>query len=79
MLSAEELNQISQVMSEQLKPVIERLDRVEDRLDRVENMLDEIIEDTEITRVATNELVKWVEVNFSYKYPFPIEDEERVK
>lgn len=61
MLSADELKQIGQVVAGQIEPIKERLDAIE--------------ENSEITRTATNELVKWVELNFSHKYPFPVEKE----
>ncbi len=35
---------------------------------------DVLEENSEITRMASNELVKWVELNFSHKYPFPVEE-----
>lgn len=61
MLSADELKQIGQVVAGQIEPIKERLDAIE--------------ENSEITRTATNEPVKWVELNFSHKYPFPVEKE----
>lgn len=67
MLTPEDLKQIAQIVGEQLEPIKERLDVIEERLDIIE-------ENSEITRTATNELVKWVELNFSHKYPFPVEE-----
>lgn len=78
MLSADELKQIAQIVGEQLEPIKERLDGIDERLDVIEERLDIIEENSEITRTATNELVKWVEVNFSYKYPFPMEEEKQI-
>lgn len=62
MLAKEDIQLLSQLMDEKLKPINERLDAIE--------------ENTEITRVAVNEVIKWIDVNFKHKYPFPIEDNE---
>ena len=46
MLTSEDIKLLSQLMDEKLKPINERLDTIE--------------ENTEITRVATNEVIKWL-------------------
>ena len=66
MLTEEELKQIAQVMSEQLKPINEKLDKVDERLDALE-------ESMEIIKYSTNELVRWVDTNFRHQYPFPVD------
>ena len=40
--------------------------------------LDAIEENTEITRVAVNEIIKWIDVNFRDDYPFPVEDKKAI-
>lgn len=52
-----------------------RLDNIESRLDNIEEDIEVIKEDCEITRVSTNELVKWVDFNFRDERPFPISDD----
>lgn len=82
MLSPTDLKQIAEVVkgvvkeevSEQLKPIEKRLDAIEEQLDAIEERLDNLEYNSEITRTASNELVKWVEINFSHKYPFLVED-----
>lgn len=41
-LTKEDLQEISQLMSEQFNPIIERLDRINERLDRINEQLYEI-------------------------------------
>lgn len=81
MLSPEDLKQIAEIVAEQLNPIEKRLDGIDARLDgidarldAIEERLDVLEENSEITRMASNELVKWVELNFSHKYPFPVEE-----
>ena len=56
MLTSEDIKLLSQLMDEKLKPINERLDTIE--------------ENTEITRVATNEVIKWIDKYFREDYPF---------
>lgn len=67
-LSKEDLLAISQLMDEKIAPINQRLDKVDARLDKVESRLNNleeqvtaIKEDTQITRVAVNSLVEWVD------------------
>lgn len=79
-MTKEDLEQIRALMREEIKPINDRLDKmdirldkIEDRLDNVEDQIAEIKQDTEITRAATNEIIKWIEVNADEKTnPFPI-------
>lgn len=64
MLTPEDIKLLSQLMDEKLKPINERLDAIE--------------ENTEITRVAVNEVIKWIDVNFRDEYPFPTEDKPAI-
>lgn len=82
MLTQEDLQAISQLIKNEVEPINKRLDKVDTRLDSIETRLDNIEEDIEvikedceITRVSTNELVKWVDVNFHDERPFPVDDE----
>ena len=40
--------------------------------------LDTIEENTEITRVATNEVIKWIDKYFREDYPFPADDKQAI-
>lgn len=66
MLTKEDLQLLSGLMDEKLKPINERLDNMQEQLD-------EIKENTEITRDVLNEVVKWIDSNFRDDYPFPVE------
>lgn len=73
MLTKEDLQLLSGLMDEKLKPINERLDNMDNRLDNMQEQLDEIKENTEITRDVLNEVVKWIDSNFRDDYPFPVE------
>ena len=64
MLTSEDIKLLSQLMDEKLKPINERLDTIE--------------ENTEITRVATNEVIKWIDNYFREDYPFPADDKQAI-
>ena len=64
MLTSEDIKLLSQLMDEKLKPINERLDTIE--------------ENTEITRVATNEVIKWIDKYFRDDYPFPADDKQAI-
>ena len=64
MLTSEDIKLLSQLMDEKLKPINERLDTIE--------------ENTEITRVATNEVIKWIDKYFCEDYPFPADDKQAI-
>ena len=78
MLTAEDIKMLSQLMDEKLKPINERLDKVDERLDTIDERLDTIEENTEITRVATNEVIKWIDKYFREDYPFPADDKQAI-
>ncbi len=78
MLTAEDIKLLSQLMDEKLKPINERLDKVDERLDTIDERLDTIEENTEITRVATNEVIKWIDKYFREDYPFPTDDKQAI-
>lgn len=78
MLTAEDIKLLSQLMDEKLKPINERLDKVDERLDTIDERLDTIEENTEITRVATNEVIKWIDKYFREDYPFPADDKQAI-
>lgn len=64
MLTSEDIKLLSQLMDEKLKPINERLDTIE--------------ENTEITRVATNEVIKWIDKYFREDYTFPADDKQAI-
>ena len=64
MLTSEDIKLLSQLMDEKLKPINERLDTIE--------------ENTEITRVATNEVIKRIDKYISEDYPFPADDKQAI-
>ena len=64
MLTSEDIKLLSQLMDEKLKPIDERLDTIE--------------ENTEITRVATNEVIKWIDKYFREDYLFPADDKQAI-
>ena len=78
MLTAEDIKLLSQLMDEKLKPINERLDKVDERLDTIDERLDTIEENTEITRVATNEVINWIDKYFREDYPFPADDKQAI-
>lgn len=71
MLTKEDIQLLSQLMDEKLKPI-------NGRLDSIEEQLAEIKDDTEVTRSVLNEVVKWIDVNFRDDYPFPVEDKQAI-
>ena len=78
MLTSEDIKLLSQLMDEKLKPINERLDKVDECLDSIDERLDTIEENTEITRVATNEVIKWIDKYFREDYPFPADDKQAI-
>lgn len=73
MLTKEDLQLLSDLMDEKLKPISERLDTIDKRLDRLEEDVDILKEDTAAAKYASSELIRRVETNFSHKYPFPVD------
>lgn len=78
MLTPEDIQLLSQLMDQKLKPINERLDGMDKRLNGIDERLDTIEENTEITRVAVNEVIKWIDINFRDDYPFPTEDKPAI-
>lgn len=72
MLTKEDLQLLSQLMDEKLDK------KLDEKLKPIKEQLAEIREDTEITRVAVNEIIKWIDVNFRDDYPFPVEDKQAI-
>ncbi len=72
-LTKEDLQEIAQLMSEQIKPINERLDRMEERLDTIE-------ENTEITRGAINSVIQWIDTYWrnDFDKPFPPREKDIV-
>ncbi len=64
-------------VDERLDKVDERLDKVDERLDSMEEQLNAIKEDGEITRTATEEILKWFDKWYrnDHDKKFPIDDE----
>lgn len=59
MLTKEDLNLLSQMMDEKLAPIKEDLEIIK--------------EDAQEVRLTVEEICKWIDLNFDYKYPFPID------
>lgn len=72
MLTKEDLQLLSQLIDEKLDK------KLDEKLKPIKEQLEEIKEDTEITRVAVNEIIKWIDVNFRDDYPFPVEDKQAI-
>ncbi len=76
MLTKEDIQLLSQLMDEKLD---EKLDKkLDEKLKPIKEQLEGIKEDTEITRVAVNEVIKWIDINFRDEYPFPVEDKKAI-
>lgn len=71
MLTKEDIQLLSQLIDEKLKPI-------NGRLDSIEEQLAEIKDDTEVTRSVLNEVVKWIDINFRDEYPFPTDTKEAI-
>lgn len=68
MLTPEDIQLLSQLMDQKL----------DEKLKPIKEELADIKEDTEITRVAVNEVIKWIDINFRDDYPFPTEDKPAI-
>lgn len=68
MLTSEDIKILSQLMDEKL----------DEKLKPIKEQLEEIKEDTEITRIATNEVIKWIDKYFRDDYPFPADDKQAI-
>lgn len=71
MLTQEDLKAIADLMDAKIEPIYKRLDKIEEDIAMVK-------EDTEITRVATNQIIEWIDENFQNEYPFPVKDKQAV-
>ena len=79
-MTKEEIQLLSELIDKKLDPINDRLnkmderfDKIDERLDKIEDHIAEIKEDTQITRSAANELIKWVELNSTSSNPFPVD------
>lgn len=86
-MTKEDLQQLSDLIDKKLDPINDRLEKLEDQMTEIKEEVTElkgevtelkeeiaeIKEDTKITRAATNELVKWVELNSTGSNPFPVD------
>lgn len=73
MLTKEDLTLLSQMMDEKLTPINNRLDKMDNRLDQIQDDIEQIKEDAQEVRMTVEEICKWIDLNFDYKYPFPID------
>ena len=62
MLSAEELQQISEILDKKLDPIKEDISEVKENIR-------ELKEHTEVTRYAANLAVEWIDTYFRDEYP----------
>lgn len=72
-MTKEDLQQLSDLIDKKLDPINNRLEKLEDQMNEIKKDITEIKEDTQITRAATNELIKWVEINSTNSNPFPVD------
>lgn len=80
-MTKEDLQLLSDLMDEKLKPINNRLDKMDERLDKMDERLDNIEHDLKIVKVSTNALVEWTEAASKYgmvKLHFPLEEDEKV-
>lgn len=75
MLTNEDLQAISQLIKNEVEPINRRLYNIENDIAVMKDDIEIIKEDCEITRITTNELVRWVDFNFGEERPFPVRDE----
>ena len=85
-MTKEDLQQFREMMSEiideKLQPINNRLVNIEEQMtdmkEQIADMktdIEEIKEDGKITRVATNEVVKWIEMHSDNDDPFPVKQQ----
>lgn len=70
MLTKEDIQLLSAMIN---KTFDEKLDPINKRLDKIQEDIDILKEDTAEVRVTVEEICKWIDLNFDYKYPFPID------
>lgn len=82
MLTTEDINVLSQLMDEKLKPINEQftdirkqIKDINEQISGINEQIADIKEDTEITRIATNTVVEWVDTYWKHKFPYPVDKE----
>lgn len=71
-MTREDLQAISELMDEKLKPINERLDKMDQRLDTIEEGQAELKEGQAEIRSGVNTLLRWAEkVGDSIDFPLP--------
>lgn len=73
MLTKEDMQLLSQLMDEKLKPLKKDIADMKDDIANMKDDIEIIKEDVEITRVTTNEIGKWVEANATPSNPYPVD------
>ena len=66
MLTKEDLTLLSQMMDEKLTPIRGQLNQMQEDIEAIK-------EDAQEVRITVEEICKWIDLNFDYKYPFPID------
>lgn len=66
MLTKEDLTMLSQMMDEKLTPIRGQLNQMQEDIEAIK-------EDAQEVRMTVEEICKWIDLNFDYKYPFPID------
>lgn len=70
MLTKEDLELLSQMMDKKFN---DKLTPINKQLNQMQEDIEIIKEDTQEVRVTVEEICKWIDQNFDYKYPFPID------
>lgn len=77
MLTKEDLQLLSDMLDnkldEKLKPIQQDISQMKDDIAQMKEDIDILKEDTTEVRVTVDEICKWIDLNFSHKYPFPID------
>lgn len=66
MLTKEDLRLLSDMFDEKLEPIQRDIAQIKEDIDILK-------EDAAEVRVTVDEICKWIDLNFSHKYPFPID------
>ncbi len=66
MLSKEDIQLLSGLMDEKLKPIQQDISEMKEDIEFIK-------EDMREVRTTVEEICKWIDLNFDYKYPFPID------
>lgn len=74
MLTKEDLELLSQMLDTKLdKKLDEKIKPINEQLNKMQEDIEILKEDTKEVRVTVEEFCKWIDLNFDYKYPFPID------